>query len=302
MAVEKKMMFPTLKHLSGLRPATQKSLQAANISAEELIDVARNDAVYRTYAPHCANSPEANRLRQIPSVGEVRAKEIARAVDKAGLILHDKKRSRQTRQLAVAVSGSPSLLLEHYEELESMAPEALEAVDQLVHWALPERELHVIEWRFYPKDGRRRTLQECAEAFGITRERARQLETSALSRLRCPKNRAKLEVATCYSREALARRMAELWTGIDKLQSELKMLQQGSPYPEFKDPETGGMPIGELDLSVRAYKCLERAGITTVGELCKYTENDLLNIRNFGTKQVEEVVKFLQGMGLSLAS
>jgi len=60
-------------------------------------------------------------------------------------------------------------------------------------------------------------------------------------------------------------------------------------------------PIEELDLSVRAYNCLKRQGINTVGQLTECSEADLLNIRNFGAKSIEEVKDKLQAMGLALA-
>jgi DNA-directed RNA polymerase subunit alpha len=59
-------------------------------------------------------------------------------------------------------------------------------------------------------------------------------------------------------------------------------------------------PIEELDLSVRSYNCLKRQGVNTIGQLTECTEGDLLNIRNFGAKSIEEVKDKLQGMGLGL--
>ena len=59
-------------------------------------------------------------------------------------------------------------------------------------------------------------------------------------------------------------------------------------------------PIEELDLSVRSYNCLKREGITTVGELVTKSEADLLDIRNFGAKSIDEVKAKLVGMGLAL--
>ncbi len=58
--------------------------------------------------------------------------------------------------------------------------------------------------------------------------------------------------------------------------------------------------VEDLDLSVRSYNCLKRAGIHSVRQLVEYSENDLLNIRNFGAKSIEEVKDKLQTMGLGL--
>jgi DNA-directed RNA polymerase subunit alpha len=62
------------------------------------------------------------------------------------------------------------------------------------------------------------------------------------------------------------------------------------------------LPIEALDLSERPRNCLRRAQIQTVGELVTRTEEDLLNITNFGQKSLEEVVAKLDELGLSLRS
>ncbi|MDR3308012.1 MAG: DNA-directed RNA polymerase subunit alpha [Coriobacteriales bacterium] len=58
--------------------------------------------------------------------------------------------------------------------------------------------------------------------------------------------------------------------------------------------------VEDLDLSVRSYNCLKRAGIHSVRQLVEFSENDLLNIRNFGAKSIEEVKDKLQSMELGL--
>lgn len=58
--------------------------------------------------------------------------------------------------------------------------------------------------------------------------------------------------------------------------------------------------IEDLDLSVRSYNCLKRAAIHSVRQLVEFSENDLLNIRNFGVKSIEEVKDKLESMGLGL--
>jgi len=59
-------------------------------------------------------------------------------------------------------------------------------------------------------------------------------------------------------------------------------------------------PIEDLDLTVRSFNCLKRQGVNTIGQLNECTEADLLNIRNFGAKSIEEVKDKLQQMGLGL--
>lgn len=60
------------------------------------------------------------------------------------------------------------------------------------------------------------------------------------------------------------------------------------------------MNIEELDLSVRSYNCLKRAGINTVEELIKKTEEDMMKVRNLGRKSLEEVEQKLAALGLGL--
>jgi len=61
------------------------------------------------------------------------------------------------------------------------------------------------------------------------------------------------------------------------------------------------MPVEELELSVRSFNCLKRAGINTVGELIAKTEAEMMKVRNLGKKSLEEVKAKLAEYGLSLA-
>ena len=60
------------------------------------------------------------------------------------------------------------------------------------------------------------------------------------------------------------------------------------------------MNIDELELSVRSYNCLKRAGINTVEELCNKTPEDMMKVRNLGRKSLEEVLAKLKELGLEL--
>jgi len=60
------------------------------------------------------------------------------------------------------------------------------------------------------------------------------------------------------------------------------------------------MNIDELELSVRSYNCLKRAGINTVEELCNRTSEDMMKVRNLGRKSLEEVLGKLKELGLQL--
>ncbi len=75
---------------------------------------------------------------------------------------------------------------------------------------------------------------------------------------------------------------------------------------DFSEPENDQrekvleMTIEELDLSVRAYNCLKRAGINSVAELVQRNQEDMMKVRNLGKKSLEEVEQKLAGLGLGL--
>jgi DNA-directed RNA polymerase subunit alpha len=71
------------------------------------------------------------------------------------------------------------------------------------------------------------------------------------------------------------------------------------PEEEKKD-KVLEMTIEELDLSVRAYNCLKRAGINSVAELVQKNQDDMMKVRNLGRKSLEEVEQKLSALGLGL--
>ena len=79
----------------------------------------------------------------------------------------------------------------------------------------------------------------------------------------------------------------------------------GEDIPEEQEVDSARdrvleMSIEELDLSVRSFNCLKRAGINTVEELIRKTEEDMMKVRNLGRKSLEEVKQKLASLGLSL--
>lgn len=76
------------------------------------------------------------------------------------------------------------------------------------------------------------------------------------------------------------------------------MVEKGENLQE-KDLER---TIEELDLSVRSFNCLKRAGINTVEDLTNKTEEDMMKVRNLGKKSLEEVIAKLHSLGFSLTS
>jgi DNA-directed RNA polymerase subunit alpha len=69
---------------------------------------------------------------------------------------------------------------------------------------------------------------------------------------------------------------------------------------EDKQVKLMELPIEEMDLSVRSYNCLKRAGINTIQDLLKKSKSDMFKVRNLGAKSVEEVIQKLESYGFNL--
>ncbi len=104
-------------------------------------------------------------------------------------------------------------------------------------------------------------------------------------------------------RDALAsagKTLVELFGLARELNIEAEGIDMGPSPTDAALAADLALPIEDLDLTVRSYNCLKREGIHTVGELVGRSEADLLDIRNFGAKSIDEVKAKLVGMGLSL--
>ena len=69
---------------------------------------------------------------------------------------------------------------------------------------------------------------------------------------------------------------------------------------EDKQVKLMELPIEEMDLSVRSYNCLKRAGVNTIEDLVKKSRSDMLKVKNLGIKSIDEVIAKLESYGLSL--
>lgn len=91
------------------------------------------------------------------------------------------------------------------------------------------------------------------------------------------------------------------------LQKQLSVFVKLSDIGQIEEESSGpreksvmDLTVDELDLSVRSYNCLKRAGIMAVGDLVKYSEADIMNVRNFGKKSLDEIKDKLAEYGLAL--
>ncbi|GAB3289540.1 MULTISPECIES: DNA-directed RNA polymerase subunit alpha [Pseudoclavibacter] len=104
-------------------------------------------------------------------------------------------------------------------------------------------------------------------------------------------------------RDAIAsagRTLVELFSLARELNEQAEGIEIGPAPVDAVLTNELSMPIEDLDLSVRSYNCLKREGINTVSELVALSETQLMNIRNFGQKSVDEVRDKLTELGLSL--
>lgn len=117
-----------------------------------------------------------------------------------------------------------------------------------------------------------------------------------------PKDRLLLEIWTNGSlspQEALSS-AANILVDLFNPLKDFTYTEQDTGISEDLDP-TAQIPIEELQLSVRAYNCLKRAQVNSVADLLDFTQEDLLEIKNFGQKSAEEVVEALQRrLGITL--
>ena len=97
-----------------------------------------------------------------------------------------------------------------------------------------------------------------------------------------------------------AKLMSDLLRMFVDLSEEAKNREVIVEAPITKKEKVLEMTIEELDLSVRSYNCLKRAGINTVEDLTNKSEEDMMKVRNLGKKSLEEVINKLYGLGLVL--
>lgn len=133
---------------------------------------------------------------------------------------------------------------------------------------LSERE-QMIMWSRYAE---KKTLREVALEFNVVAERIRQIEAKALRKLGHPRNRS------CVMAISVKQHQDE----ISEYEEEMK---KNGALPKV----IAEIPIEELDLSIRPYNCLRRAGISTIEQLQQVPEEKLWRLRNLGRKSMEEI-------------
>lgn len=166
---------------------------------------------------------------------------------------------------------------------------------------LTEREQGVIMMRFQQK----KTLEQCGKECGVTRERIRQIEAKAIRKLRHPSRVNMMKAVPLTELQAQYTEYKKLESDYEWLKKAFETLtaQKAEPGVIIPIVEHAAMldtPIENLDLSVRSYNCLRRAGVKTMRDIAEMTEDKLMKVRNLGRKSMLEVMAKLKEYGLTL--
>lgn len=195
------------------------------------------------------------------------------------------------KNLLYAVRGA----LEDDEPTE-LTPDVLAGIEYALS-TLKERERYILVERYKGK----RTLRSIGEDLGVKPERVRQIVNKAERNLRHPRNTAFMTIGVIgYIKKVNA---IEYERGYKKGFDE--GYEQG-----MKDAPNGvvragmsvtlaSLPIEVLDLSIRAFNALKRAGYNSIGDIVPLTHREMIHIKNLGPKQRGEVAAGLHRYGLA---
>lgn len=172
---------------------------------------------------------------------------------------------------------------------------------------LTEREQTVLEHRY--RLGY--TLKKTGEVFGVGAERVRQIEIKALRKLRHPSRSRDMSISSIIaSRDYLSEQNAKQQAVITEQRRTIAQIaklvpkearEQNADTDLTQAISSQLMKINELDLSVRSYTCLMRAGCATVEDILESIKcyDDLCQIRNLGRRSMDEVIEKMREYGYS---
>lgn len=151
---------------------------------------------------------------------------------------------------------------------------------------LPERDRRVIRTRFHDE----KTFGEIAKSENLSPERIRQITTKAIKKLAHPIRRDYL----IYGVKGMENRAVQRAVS-QQLNSAIKIILDISERLGVALPDSLSslnlMKVDELNLSVRAYNCLYRAGKRTLADVCALTLDELAKVRNLGKNSFDEIVE-----------
>ncbi len=207
-------------------------------------------------------------------------------------------------------SSIEQLSNEQYEEFEALSSEVIEEVKASLQDRLTEKEYEILYLRYgLDYTGRCKNLETVGKQFGVTRERVRQFEAKALRKLSHPRTTlpAIFEAPSNLEETAdtLYAELEELYESpafkrANEITRELEHMKK-APFKYtcncLKVEASDDTSIDELNLNVRADRCLKRAGIFTISDIINLPKDDWFKVRNLGSKALKEVVEKMHSAG-----
>ena len=201
---------------------------------------------------------------------------------------------------------------------EPLTDDQLEALDDVLRELEPREQDCILK---YFKEEKK--YIELGKEYGLTASRIQQIVQDGITHCKRYNNRAILKYGKkgygirketnkleskkrYYTRlvEEVEKKQEEYEKALERLRLIEKRLEvkQGRKVESFEpcsyDPD---LDIGDLDLSVRSYNCLKRAGINTLGDLANKTYEDMMKVRNLGKKSLDEILDKLAEMNIQLS-
>lgn len=206
---------------------------------------------------------------------------------------------------------------ETHEEIGQMLGDRGALEIAMVLSNLSDREAEVLRYRYQ----KNKTYEDLTKVFGIGRERIRQIEAKALRRMRKPVVTRLLRMgANGWLKdlvESEAKRIAEeripkqvhqilterlAWAEEKQNEKEAELLRLARDG-EMEDPKVilaENITVEEMELSVRSYNCIKRAGMNTAADIIAKTYEEMSEVRNLGRKSLEEIILKLKELGFEL--
>lgn len=178
--------------------------------------------------------------------------------------------------------------------------EAYERIDEVLA-TLPECEARAVRMHFGIGYDREYTLKEIEESYPV-RNRAQTLFYKALRMLRSPGRashlRCLIEPIGNALEEQLRREAEQATEERRRAETEKRRQEFLEKYGVSCEPAVLEQSIDDIELSVRTYNCLVNANIRTIAELVQRSENEMLKLKNFGRRSLNELKEILASLGL----
>ena len=190
------------------------------------------------------------------------------------------------------------------DPFEHMATDVELLIAICLRQSITERERKVLMLRYYEQ----KTQKEVGKIFGITGSRVREIEAKAIRKMRSYESEYILRngIKAYFDKRVNEKVSVLLKQRMEELEEEYRIKMAGAV---IKDDETKRAMVAklmettieEMDLSVRGYNCLHRAGVRTVRDLLRMfpTYERAVKIRNLGRKSLEEIIEKVQGLGFA---